>query len=159
MRLIFSLIFAFLLPASLTFAQSEKIFKTKYSTIYYSQDQDLNDFLWRIGGMRFEFSSDTSLAQNRIDRIVERVQAILDMWPKNFNIDVYLCRGDLLPHKVAYYEHKTKSIHASIDNVSDGVFAHEVAHAVISRYFSSPPPSKAQEILTQYVDKYLWNDY
>ena len=81
------------------------------------------------------------------------------MWPQNFNIDIYLHRGELQLNKVAYYEHKTKTIQISIDNVSDGVFAHEVAHAIISQYFSSPPPSKAQEILTQYVDKYLWSDY
>lgn len=143
----------------LALAQSEKVFKTKYSTVYYVADKDLSDFIWRIGGTRFEFSTDTNLAQNRIDRIIERVETILDMWPKNFNIDVYLHKEELQPNKVAYYEYKTKSIHASIDNVSDGVFAHEIAHAVISQYFSSPPPSKAQEILTQYVDKYLWSDY
>ncbi|MDP2922851.1 MAG: hypothetical protein Q8O30_03915 [Candidatus Omnitrophota bacterium] len=160
MRLISSIIlFVALSNPFLALAQSEKVFKTKYSTVYYVADKDLSDFIWRIGGTRFEFSTDTNLAQNRIDRIIERVETILDMWPKNFNIDVYLHKEELQLNKVAYYEHKTKSIHASIDNVSDGVFAHEIAHAVISQYFSSPPPSKAQEILTQYVDKYLWSDY
>jgi len=159
MRLIFSIIFIFLLFTSLAFAESQKIFQTKYSKIHYAEDKDLSDFIWRISGKRFEFSTDTAFAQNRVDRIVERVETILDMWPQNFNIDIYLHRGELQPNKVAYYEHKTKSIQISIDNVSDGVFGHEVAHAVISQYFSSPPPSKAQEILTQYVDKYLWSDY
>jgi hypothetical protein len=46
-----------------------------------------------------------------------------------------------------------------VDNVSDGVFAHEIAHAVIYKYFPRPPSSTAQEVLTQYVDKYLWSDY
>jgi hypothetical protein len=141
------------------FAQSEKIFQTKYSKIHYAQEKDLSDFIWRLSGRRFEFSTGSNLAQNRIDRIVERVEAILDMWPNNFNIDIYLQRQELQFNKFAYYEHKTKSIHVSIDNASDGVFAHEIAHALISQYFSSPPPSKAQEILTQYVDKYLWSDY
>lgn len=160
MRLISSIILlAALTNPSLTFAQSEKIFKTKYSVIHYTQDKDLSDFLWRLGGTRFDFLNDTNLARNRIDRIIERVEAILDMWPKDFNIDVYLHRKELAYNKFAYYEHRTKSIHASVDNASDGIFAHEVAHAVISQYFSSPPPSKAQEILTQYVDKYLWSDY
>jgi hypothetical protein len=160
MRLIsLTFLLAFLLSPLLAFAQNEKTLLTKYAVIHYAQDKDLSDFIWRISGIRFEFSTDTNLTQSRIDRIVERVETILDMWPKNFHIEVYLHREELRPNKVAYYEHKTKSIHASIDNASDGVFAHEVAHAVICQYFSSPPPSKAQEILTQYVDKYLWSDY
>ena len=40
-----------------------------------------------------------------------------------------------------------------------GVLAHEVAHAIINQYFAVPPPSKVQEILSQYVDKHLWGDY
>jgi len=160
MRLISSIILSIaLLNPFLAFAQSEKIFQTKYARIHYMEDKDLSDFIWRISGARFEFSIDKNLAQNKVDRIIERVETILDMWPKNFNIDIYLHREELKLNKVAYYEHKTKSIHASIDNISDGVFAHEIAHAIISQYFSSPPPSKAQEILTQYVDKYLWSDY
>ena len=73
MRLIFSIIFIFLLFTSLAFAQSQKIFQTKYSKIHYAEDKDLNDFIWRISGKRFEFSTDTAFAQNRVDRIVERV--------------------------------------------------------------------------------------
>lgn len=145
-------------PASI-FAQTEKIFKTNHAAIYYKEDKDLSDFLWRISGQRLEPLLDDNFAKTRVDRIVERVETILDMRPKNFHIDIYLHREELTLNRVAYYEHKTKSIHAAVDNVSDGVFAHEIAHAVISQYFSSPPPSKAQEILTQYVDKYLWSDY
>lgn len=151
-----SLIF---LPA-LAFSQTEKTFKTTYSVIHYSEDKDLNDFLWRIGGKKFEYSENTTLAKSRVDRIVERVQTILDMWPKAFNITIYLRRGNLEEiNNVAYYNSKINSIFISVDNASDGVFAHEVAHAVIYKYFSRPPSSTAQEILTQYVDKYLWSDY
>lgn len=150
---------AILLSPVSIFSQTEKTFKTNYSIIHYYEDKDLNDFLWRIGGKRFEYSSDIKLAQGRVDRIVERVETILDMWPKAFRVDIYLRRGDLEINKTAYYNSKINSILVSVDNVSDGVFAHEVAHAVIYKYFPSPPPSKTQEILTQYVDKYLWSDY
>lgn len=160
MRLIFLTILGLIsINPSLVFSESEKTFDTKYAAIHYAEPQDLSDFIWRIGGLRFEFSRDTDLAQTRVDRIVERVEAILDMWPKDFKIDIYLHREELTFNKVAYYSHRTKSIHISIDNVSDGVFAHEIAHAIICQYFPSPPPAKAQEIITQYVDKYLWNDY
>jgi hypothetical protein len=148
-----------LINPSLAFSESEKTLNTKYAAIHYAEDKDLSDFIWRIGGLRFEFSRDTNLVEARIDRIIERVETILDMWPKDFKIDIYLHREELNFNKTAYYSHPTNSIHASIDNISDGAFAHEIAHAVICQYFSSPPSSKAQEILTQYVDKYLWSDY
>lgn len=148
----------FFLPVSVL-AQSEKTFITKYSTIHYSEDKDLDDFIWRLGGQRIDFSIDKTLASNRVDRIVDRVKAILDMQPDKFKIDIYLHRGPLDKNKVAYYEHRNKSIYISVDYTTDGVLAHEVAHAIISQYFTPPPPSKIQEILTQYVDRYLWSDY
>jgi hypothetical protein len=134
-------------------------FSTKYTKIHYPDEKDLNDFFWRIGGGKADFPRNSSLAQNRIDRIVERVETILDMWPRPFSVNIYLRRGLLEAGRAAFYDRRTKTIQISVDYSSDGVFAHEVGHAVISQYFSHPPPDKAQEILTQYVDKYLWNDY
>ena len=136
-----------------------KIFRTKYTTIHYERDEDIGNFTWRLGGQRLELPQDTALANSRIDKVIERVEAILDMQPKNFNVDIYLHRGKLEPNRVAYYENRAKSIHISIENSSDGVLAHEIAHAIVNQHFSVPPPSKVQEILTQYVDKYLWSDY
>ena len=153
---ILSILYAYPQTAS---GQSEKIFKTKYTRVYYTEEKDMDDFLWRLGGSRFEYSSDTSLASNRIDRIIERVESILDMRPKNFNIAIYLDDGPLNPERRAFYDHKTRAIYVSVENSSEGVFAHEIAHAILNQYFSSPPPSKIQEILAQYVDKYLWSDY
>lgn len=142
------------------FSQSkDKMFRTKFTTVYYTDDKDFSDFLWRIGGERFEFSSDIAIASSRIDRIVDRVKTILGMWIRTININIYLYRGLLKDGQVAYYDNNTGAIHISVENASEGVFAHEVAHAIINKYFSSPPSSKVQEILTQYVDKYLWQDY
>ena len=152
----FSLLFYFPLKV---WAQSDKVFETKYTTVYFSQDNDLDDFLWRLGGKRLEFASDRQLAQNRIDRLVNRVRLILDMWPDNFRISINVERGALTFNKVSYYDEHTKTIHISVDYTSDGVLAHEIAHAIISQYFPSPVPAKMKEILCQYVDKNLWSDY
>lgn len=140
-------------------AQSDKVFPTQHTVIYYSQDNDLDDLIWRLGGQRLEFVQETSLASNRIDRLVNRVQVILDMWPENLKISVYLHRGALEKNNAAYYDDNTQAIHLSVDYASDGVLAHEIAHAVMNRYFSSPPPPKVKEILCQYVDQHLWSDY
>lgn len=141
-------------------SQPEQSLRTNYTTIYYDNHNDLDDFIWRLGGQRLDFSLDISPATNRVDRIVERVQAILDMRPDNFRVDIRLHRGPLEgENRIAYYESRPRVIHISVDYATDGVLAHEIAHAVVIRYFSTPPPQKIQEILTQYVDKYLWSDY
>ncbi len=144
---------------SISFAGEAGIFKTKFTDVYYSDRKDMDDFVWRIGGNRTDFATDRGFALNRIDRLVERVEAILDMQPKNFKVNIYLHRGLLDSERIAYYDHKTKSIHISVDYATDGVAAHEMAHAVINSHFARPLPGKMQEILTQYVDKNLWSDY
>ena len=152
-------IICFILLPQVSYCQSEKMFPTKYTTIYYNQEKDVDDFIWHLGGQKLEFTNDTAVASNRVDRIVDRVQNILDIRPDNFKILIYLHRGILDSNRVAYYDNKTRAIHVSIDDASDGVLAHEIAHAVIHQGFGVMLPSKMQEILTQYVDKYLWNDY
>jgi len=156
----YTLAFAFLLYCPVrAWAQSGKSFLTQYATVYYSEDRDLDDFLWKLGGQKLEFTQDKELAKNRIDRLVNRVNLILDMWPKDFKIFIYVERGALQANKVAYYDEGAKAIHISVDYASDGVLAHEIAHAIINKYFSSPIPTKTKEILCQYVDEHLWRDY
>ena len=134
-------------------------FSTKYSMIQYPDYKDMDDFLWRLGGEHVDFLNNPQLASSYIDRIVDRVQTILGVIPRNLRFRIYLKRGQLEGDKVAYYDHKTKSIYVSVDYATQGVLAHEIAHAIIDNYFPSSAPSKIQEILSQYVDKYLWSDY
>ena len=111
------------------------------------------------GGVSIDFTREKEMASNRVDKIIERVETILDMRPKNLNIDIYLKRGDLKYNEIAFYQYKTSAVYLSVDKTSDGVFAHEISHAIVNRYFATPIPSKMQEIITQYVDRYLWSDY
>ena len=152
-------LFILTIGVSTGFCESSKTFNTKYTAIHYKDDKDLSDFLWRLGGTRIDFARDKDMASNRIDRIVERVETIIDMRPKDLHVDIYLQRGDLKYNEVAFYEYNKAAVYISVDKVSDGVFAHEMSHAIVNRYFSTPIPSKVQEIITQYVDRYLWSDY
>jgi hypothetical protein len=154
-----TLILLFVSSAVRAAESSFRVFKTRYAAVHYEQDRDVEDFIWRIGGERISFPRDSDLAAGRVDRVVERVQTILDMHPKNFKVNIYLLRGFLEGDRPAFYDNNSRSIRISVDYSTDGVLAHELAHAVISLYFPAPPPSKVQEILTQYVDKYLWSDY
>ena len=116
------------------------------------------DFAWRISGKTIDTSGNFDPAKNAVDGIIERVISILDMLPDNFRIDIYL-HPTYATGQIAFYDNKTKSITVYADKVTDGVLAHEIAHAVINAYFDIPPPKKIQEILAQYVDRHLWSDY
>lgn len=154
--LIISIHFSFHTPFS--HAEDLKVLSTNYTDILYSDDKALGDFLWRISGRKLGFSEDLRVAKSRVDRIVDRVRDTLNIYPENFRIKIYIYR-EYKEGVVALYSHKTKSIKVYADRITDAVFAHEVAHAVICNYFSEPPPEKMQEILAQYVDRHLWQDY
>ena len=83
---------------------------------------------------------------------------ILDMRPSSFTVCVSIM-PEYKDGNTASYSHSQKTITVYADKVTDGIFAHEVGHAVVCCYFITPPPPKMQEILTQYVDRHLWEDY
>lgn len=154
-----TLLFALTIYPAEAIPATEKEFSTRYTTIHYAHDKDMDDFIWKLGGQKLEFSRDRALASSRVDRIIDRVRNILDIQPTGFKVGIYLRRGPLESGHTAFFDYKTRSIHISVDNVTDGIFAHEVAHAVINFNFGPTLPSKVQEILTQYADKYLYSDY
>jgi len=149
--------FVILFGSPLVLSQEYKIFKTGHATIYYLEDSQLSDFLWKIGHLKLTPAIENSLVKNRVDRIIERVEAVLDMYPDNFHTDIFL-RSGYKDGDIAFYSDKTESITVFVDRVTDGVLAHEVAHAVIIAYFRTPPPAKIQEILCRYADAQLWCD-
>lgn len=120
-----------------------------------------------------EASKNPDVVKNRVDNIVERVSKLLDMYPSglNFNITLYpkdkdverafLSMGGLRTFEtspIAFYSHKRRTIYVSLEKLSAGVLAHEIAHAIINVYFDIPPPERMQEILAQYVDRHLWEE-
>lgn len=153
--ILLTLVFCFSRPS---YSENKRIFKTVYCSIHYFSDEDLSGFLWKISGRRFDLESELELARSRVDRITDRVKYLLDMNPPYFHVDVLLYpeykEGD-----IASYDPDENNILVYVDKVTDGVFAHEIAHAVICDFFDAPPPGKMQEILTQYVDKHLWEEY
>lgn len=151
----------FLLAALLLFssnAYAQNSLSTRYATVHYSDDSDLNDFLWRLTGQKMTGPSVPQLTSTRVDELVERVQSLLEMRPAAFRFDIFLKKTYDGAGAIAYYSHETKSITAVAGRVTDGVLAHEIAHAVINASFSPAPPEKSQEILAQYVDQHLWSE-
>ena len=136
--------------------EDPKILRTKFTTIRYSQEAEIGGFLWRISGQRPAGPEAIELTRNRVDEIVERVQSLLDMYPSSLGFEVFLTR-EYPNGQIAVYSHSKRAITVCLDRVTDGVFAHEVAHAVINQYFTTVGlPAKVQEVLAQYVDRHLW---
>jgi len=134
-------------------------FRTAYTTIFYTHEDDLQSFLWKItGDEEIDIYAYPGLAKSRVDRIVEKVQSILDMYPDRFRLKVYVYQTYDNRGPIAYYSHKTHSITTYADVVTDKVFAHEVAHAIIRSYFKILPPKHIREMLSQYVDQHLWRE-
>ncbi|MBI3754111.1 MAG: hypothetical protein HY266_08745 [Deltaproteobacteria bacterium] len=173
-----SLPFLFLIfllcPPRLAAQEWKNPYETQYATVYYLKESDLNVFTRNIGrGLQFFGESQEKnpmLAKNRVDSIVERVKRILDMYPPNLHFKIYiypthrglslkyLAMGSFEKSPIAFYDHKTRAIYLSLSDTTDGVLAHEIAHAVINFFFPVPPPARMQEILAQYADKHLWGD-
>lgn len=146
--------------------------ETGYASIYCRNDGELISFGRNIDAITlFNRDKDKSrgLIARQVDLIVTEVRKHLDMYPSDlrFNIRIYSTYVEIEAvymtfaasgkPPIAFYSHRTRSIYVSNENVTDGVLAHEIAHAVINFYFVTPPPSKMQEILAQYVDRHLWD--
>lgn len=161
----------FLCSPSFSAERQTRTIETRYSVIHFTTDEDLAEFGRKIGGSAAYLTRDSEktllLAKENVDRIVYRVKSLLDMYPPqlHFSIKIYSTQAELKDiysemgiigkAPIAFYAQKSHTIYLSTDRLSDGIFAHEVAHAVINSYFATPPPALMQEILAQYVDKHL----
>ena len=151
----------------------DNILETMYASVSYRDDQALLDFGRRIGAGEAALVRDDGrareMAKENIDRLVFRVKNLLDMHPPKFRFSIIVLStsnetkeayralglGGTAP--IAFYRQKSHTVYVSLDKLSPGILAHEVAHAVINAFFSTPPPAQMQEILAQYVDKHLWD--
>jgi hypothetical protein len=146
-------------------------YSTLYATVYFEKLDDLYRFTRNIGsGISFLGESperNPLLAKKRVDKIVDKVMSLLDMRPADFHFSIYLCRttaefetayrrlGIKSDVPAAFYSHLNRGITVSLEDINDGMLAHEIAHAVICAYFGAPPPARMQEVLAQYVDSHL----
>jgi len=103
----------------------------------------------------------------RLDKLYNRVQDVLDMHPKTprIKIKIFKDRGGLSAEFVkifgkpgdlkSFYVYKRNTIYTSESDIEDSVIIHEMAHAIIDHYFSVIPPEIVGEILAAYVDAHL----
>lgn len=100
-----------------------------------------------------------------LNNLLRRVQLVLDMPYPRMKIVIKVFDNQqqlgqaavvLIGRRLSepgFYWHATKTIHVTLDDLSVGIMAHEMGHAVIDHFLAIKPPPKIAEMLCQYVDK------
>jgi len=167
------ILFLLLIAPGLSMSQEVwESYETDCCSIQYYDENQLNDFSLRVGGIRYTsngLDGDIETTGYRVDEIMEKVSNTLDMYPEEVIITILLypdhdSLGEIFREitqeeyvPLAFYSHSTESIHVDASSFTEGILAHEMAHAIINMYYDEPLPAKTQEILAQYVDKHLWD--
>ncbi len=144
------------------FQKREHIEEFNNKIEYESGDWYLKKLVSGGGG----FAMEDEVA-SKMDALFERVQELLDM-KKNMekvNINVYKNRQQLdgayysLYRKKgslrAWYSFNRNTIFVNVEDLHEGMLAHELAHAVVDHYLQMRPPKATAEILARYVDKHI----
>ncbi len=175
MRTGISIVILALLFVLLSFAVSSGFeLQTRYTTISYGNEEHLRRFNKEIvlGSLSYLLRNRTSITlndeiRNKIDILVERVEAILEMYPKNvkFTISLLPSEDDVRETYqrkygrrvdfISFYSPRDKTIFVSIKDIDLAVLAHETAHAIIDIYYGRTTPTKIHEVLAQYVEAHL----
>jgi hypothetical protein len=148
--------------------------KSRYTTIIYTGDDQIRRFNKEIslGSLSYLLRNKTSVTaedevKNKMDVLIERVETILEMYPKELKFNIALLSSDNEVQDVfrkkyggtvdyiAFYSRRDKTIYASIKDIELGVLAHEIAHVIIDFYYGMSTPTKIHEVLAQYVENHL----
>ena len=148
---------------------------SNFFVLYYDPSANLEDLereltkrpLYFDQAARYgEVTTQEEICQ-RLDKLYNRVQDVLDMHPKTPRIKIKIFKDrDGLNDEFAkifgkpgdfksFYVYKHNTIYTSESDIEDSVIIHEIAHAIIDHYFSVIPPEAVGEILASYVDSHL----
>jgi len=162
----------FFLSPNLGFPQ-QRVIESKYFTLEFPRECELVEFAQKINVNYFLQmdipSSDTknfdSIISKTLDALYLEVSDILDIHIYSYHgkIKVYPNKEKLKENVFrnypgqkynlpSVYIHSDNAIHISLADLTLGMLAHEIAHAIISHYFVVPPPAKVQEVLAGYVE-------
>ena len=57
-----------------------------------------------------------------------------------------------------WYVYAYNTVYLNVQDVHEGMLAHELGHAIIDHYLEVRPPRATAEILARYVDKNLYEE-
>jgi len=152
--------------------------ETKYTIIRFLKAEDLEtfsssmDFDQKFWGLKQFFSdkSPDTLHEEisaKVDNLYKRVQEILDMRKKSPKVFINLYPDRNLLDQAYYHIYQSKNnirawyifdsntIYININDVHEGMLAHEMAHSIIDHFLLVRPPAASAEILARYVDTHI----
>jgi len=147
--------------------------KSKYFDIEIRQDVDKFDLIKKLK-INYFLHLDTATSKTGfevddqlkavLDAIYLEVCDELDIHMPSFRIgleimpDRNLVNETVRPYykgKIdvpSFYRYDNNMIYISSADLTVGMLAHEISHAIISHYFVVPPPMKVQEVLAGYAE-------
>jgi hypothetical protein len=182
--LVFSLLTLFFLPvrsgaqAGTTEHIAWQSLATKYTIIHYQSTKDLKKFYakvkygpknWGLKVLFFGTCPDVlmEMTSKKVDLVFEKVQKILGMRKKmdKININIYRDKAQLneayseiYPGTCrirAWYRHANNTVYLNLNDLQEGMLAHELTHAIVDHYLLVRPPHATAEILARHVDSHL----
>lgn len=169
-----------LLASDRSWAAGRKVVNTRFVQLVFSSDKDIRRFNNKIDfatgsgfGSFFSTPSDAQVEKElirKVDALFIKVQRILDMRKKirKVRVNIYSNREEL--HQAYYKIFKRKctirgwylfernTVYLQVEDVYEGMLAHELAHAIIDHYLTVRPPRASAEILARYVDDHLFDE-
>jgi hypothetical protein len=156
------------------------IFDTKYTKIHYHSWKDLKKFNRNIDyavssmGLKWLFKKKSpddieNEIKLKVDAVYEKVQEILDMRKSMEKVTIYISHDKQELHSLyqkifktpchlrAWYVYELNAVYINVDDIHEGIIAHEIAHSIIDHYLLIRPPKATVEILARYVDGHLFD--
>jgi hypothetical protein len=155
-----------------------KRLETAYTILFYQSTEDLKKFCTKIQYRpknQTESGSSSAIGIEDIkknpvkktDAVFERVQNILGMQKKMDKVKIHIYKNNAQLQQAyralyqetctirAWYRHKNNTIYMNVNDLHEGMLAHELAHAIVDHYLLVRPPRPTAEIIARYVDSHL----
>lgn len=151
--------------------------RTRHFTVYYSPQLDISRLAKKLkitfsdrllSGTDSKAAATEGAPAEAFDTLFLGVCNLLDMNLYSFSGTIKICNsaGELktiydnlfdkpLADKRSFYVADLNTIYISAQYFDRRILGHEMAHAVISHFFTVPPPIKASEVLAGYVEYQL----
>ena len=148
--------------------------RSRYATILYSNEDEVRKFNYEVslGSLSYLLRNRGSITvgdelKNKVDVIIEKVESILEMYPKELKFHIVLLPSnnevqEIFRKKygtyvdyIAFYSPRDKTVYVSVEDIELTVLAHEIGHVVIDFYYGVGTPRKIHEVLSQYVEAHL----
>ena len=129
-------------------------------------EREINTFFLHGDRIPSGVGSDERLGQ-KCDIIFKEVERALEMYPPGLRVTmkiygapeeieaIHAGRYGFGVDAEAFYMEEDNTIYTTVGSVSTSVVAHEMAHSIMSHYFTVRPPRKIEEWLAMQADAHL----